>query len=88
MNKQKTQRKRLEHWQLVAALLVIFDIVMVNASYLLALYFRFDCIFSAIPDYYLEACYNFFPIYSVICLAVLHLSQILQKQNFLHLLAG
>lgn len=70
MDKQKKPKKRLEHWHIIAGLLLIFDIIAVNASYLLALFFRFDCIFSTIPEYYLEPCFRFMPIYSVVCLVV------------------
>ena len=68
MEKQLKKKKRLEHWQIIAALLLIYDLIVVNVSYLLALYFRFDCVYSAIPKEYLEPCFRFLPIYSVVCL--------------------
>jgi FlaA1/EpsC-like NDP-sugar epimerase len=70
MDKQLKKKKRLEHWQIIAALLLIYDLVVVNMAYLLALYFRFDCVYSAIPEYFLEPCFHFLPIYSVACLVV------------------
>ena len=45
MDKQLKKKKRLEHWQIIAALLLIYDLVVVNMAYLLALYFRFDCVY-------------------------------------------
>lgn len=35
--------KKLEHWKIIAAYLVIYDIIAVNASYLCGLK---DCVFS------------------------------------------
>ena len=70
MEKQLKKKKRLEHWQIIAALLLIYDLVVVNLAYLLALYFRFDCVYSAIPEYFLKPCFGFLPIYSVACLVV------------------
>ena len=70
MEKQLKKKKRLEHWQIIAALLLLYDLIVVNVSYLLALYFRFDCVYSAIPKEYLEPCFRFLPIYSVACLVV------------------
>ena len=70
MDKQNKPKRRLEHWHVIATLLIVFDMIAVNASYLLALFFRFDCVYSAIPEYYLTTCFKFLPIYSVICIVV------------------
>ena len=42
--KQKTERKKrkLEHWQVIALYLMIYDVIAVNAAYFLGLWFRFD----------------------------------------------
>ncbi|MBR5343066.1 MAG: polysaccharide biosynthesis protein [Oscillospiraceae bacterium] len=61
---------RLKHWQLVTAFLILYDVVAVSLSFFLALWLRFDLTFSAIPDYYLNACTRFSPIYALICIAV------------------
>lgn len=55
--KQKTERKKrkLEHWQVIALYLMIYDVIAVNAAYFLGLWFRFDCTYSAIPGEYLSA---------------------------------
>ena len=47
--------KKIQHWQVVSIGLILYDILAVNASYFLALWVRFDCRFSEIPDYYMEA---------------------------------
>lgn len=62
--------KGLKHWQVVNIGLLLYDILAVNASYFLALWVRFDCRFSMIPEYYMEAFVKFTPIYTVICVAV------------------
>ena len=62
--------KRMEHWQLVAILLVIYDVIAVNVAYFLALWLRFDLSFNEIQYNYLNAFIAFAPIYSVICILV------------------
>ena len=65
--KQKTERKKrkLEHWQVIALYLMIYDVIAVNAAYFLGLWFRFDCTYSAIPGEYLSAYLKFAPWYTV-----------------------
>ena len=48
------KRNTFEHWQVVAAYLMIYDILAVNLSYLFVLWMRFDCAFSQIPPVYLQ----------------------------------
>lgn len=50
--------------------LIIFDAVAVNFAYFIALWFRFDCRFSAIPDYYLNAYIGFCPIYTILSIPI------------------
>ena len=64
------KKKKVEHWQIIVAYLVIYDIIMANLSYFLALWFRFDCIFSRIPADYLNPWKGFIPAYSVVCVLV------------------
>ena len=59
-----------EHWVGVAVLLLIYDAIAVNASYLAALWFRFDCRYSMIPQIYLASWIQFAPWYTVFCLIV------------------
>ena len=58
------------HWQNIASLLAMYDIVAVNIAYFLALWFRFDCHFSSIPEMYLRAWQKFCPFYTIVCLLV------------------
>ena len=61
---------RMRHWQNISFLLAMYDIVAVNLAYFSALWFRFDCLFSAIPEMYLRAWERFCPLYTVVCLVV------------------
>lgn len=61
---------RLEHWHKVALFLIIYDVAVVMGSYFLALWLRFDCRFSQIPDWYLTPWLKFAPIYGVISVIV------------------
>ena len=61
---------RIRHWHRVSAILVLYDIIMVNAAYFAALWLRFDCRYTLIPDYYLNAWLRFSPFYTVICILV------------------
>ena len=62
--------KKLEHWQKIALILVAYDIVAVALSYFLALWLRFDGIYSAIPERFLTPYKQFVPIYIILCLLV------------------
>ncbi len=71
MSKRPKQNRRFEHWHIIAFLLALFDIFAVSLSYFLALWFRFDCMFTEIPwDQYMIPFLKFAPIYAVICLVV------------------
>ncbi|MBR0355496.1 MAG: polysaccharide biosynthesis protein [Oscillospiraceae bacterium] len=61
---------RLEHWQLITAFLIFYDVIAVALSFFLALWLRFDLRFSLIPENYLNACARFAPIYAMICIPV------------------
>ena len=65
-----SKKKLVKHWQIIVVYLVLYDIVMANLSYFLALWFRFDCVFSRIPPEYLGPWRGFIPVYSVVCVLV------------------
>ena len=67
MNKKEF---KIEHWHVIAFLLIIYDAVVVNLSYFTALWFRFDCAFSLINPIYYSAWLRFVPIYTIFCIAV------------------
>jgi len=63
-------KKPVEHWQFIVFLLVCYDVFAVNLAYFLALWFRYDCVYSNIPSYYLQPWLRFIPIYSVLCVVI------------------
>ena len=56
-------KKKLEHWQIISIGLIIYDAVAIAAAFFIALWLRFDCNYSMIPDRYFEAYLKFMPIY-------------------------
>lgn len=59
--------KKIEHWQVIAMLLMLYDFVAVGVSYYLALWVRFDCKFSQIETQYLQAYYKSILVYAAFC---------------------
>lgn len=80
INTPENGRKKikLEHWQVIALYLMVYDAIVVNVSYALVLWLRFDCHYSAIPEEYVAAWMGFVPVNTLGCLLVfwyLHLYQ-------------
>ena len=73
------QKRRFEHWHMVTALLVLYDLIAVNLSYFLALWFRFDCSYSAIEEKYLTTFLQYLPIHTVICIAAFAVTHLYQS---------
>ena len=61
------RRFRLEHWQVIALSLMLYDIVAVHAAYFVALRGRFDFVFGMIPQDYYATYRHFITFYSVFC---------------------
>lgn len=70
---------QLKHWHIIALLLICYDIVAVNIAYFLALWFRFDCRVSVIPQTYFTAYLKFVPIYSIVCIAIFWILRLYQS---------
>lgn len=60
-------------------LLMLYDIVASALAYFLALWLRFDCRFSSIPNNYLTAWLKFAPLYAVICAFIFWLFHLYQS---------
>ena len=60
----------IAHWQVISTLLLAYDAVSVSVSFLIALWLRFDCRFTLIPQEYYSAWLRFIPYYAVICLVL------------------
>ncbi|MGN1230285.1 MAG: polysaccharide biosynthesis protein, partial [Anaerotignum sp.] len=63
-------KKRIEHWQMISIGLAVYDILAVCAAFFGALWLRFDCRFSMIPQEYLMAYYGFIGIYALFAVLV------------------
>ena len=59
--------------------LMLYDVAAVTVAFFLALWFRFDCRFTEIPDYYLDAWLKFSPVYAFISILVLGLFHLYQS---------
>ena len=70
IKKKKNKRFGAEHWVVIAWLLAFYDAISVSVSYFFALWMRFDCKYSQIPENYLNNWMKFTPIYILISLAV------------------
>ena len=83
MNSEKRsyirKNKSFEHWQVITALLVVYDVMAVNMAYFFGLWLRFDCHFSMIPEEYLSAWMHFTPIYAIACVFVFWLLRLYQS---------
>ena len=67
---RKILDRKIEHWQLISLILVVYDIIAVNLSYFIALLFRYDLNYTAVPQKYLFSLAKIAPYYTVFCLAV------------------
>ena len=56
---------KLEHWQIMAACVMVCDFVCIHLSYFLALWLRFDCRYNAISHRYLDAYFHSVTVYAV-----------------------
>ena len=64
------KKNRFEKWMFLAGLLMIYDVLVSNASYFVALWLRFDLRFSQIPEKYLDAWQKMIPFFSAACLLI------------------
>ena len=60
-------------------LLVAYDLVAVSLAYFFALWFRFDCQYTEIPDNYFSAWLMFTPAYALVCVVVFRLFHLYQS---------
>ena len=68
--RMKNKTRKLEHWQVVTLLLMLYDFIAVVLSYCLALWIRFDCQFSRIETKYLQAYGKSIIFYALFCVVV------------------
>ena len=66
----KDSSNKLEHWQVISVLLVLYDIVAIHIAYFFALWSRFDFRYSQIPVNYLSYYMRFITVYSIVSAAL------------------
>ena len=69
-NTNMRKKRKFEHWQIISLYLVIYDVIAINAAYIVALLLRFDFRYSLIPGKFLAAYIHFLPIYTVFCIFI------------------
>ena len=62
--------RKMEHWEVVTLLLMIYDFVAVIVSYMAALLIRFDLRFNSIDTQYLHAFYKSILLYAAFCVVL------------------
>ena len=63
--------RRIEHWHVIAGMMILYDIFAVNLACFLALWIRFDCRISEIGQTYISAWLQYMPIHTLVCVVVL-----------------
>ena len=68
IDKKLTTFFGIEHWKVISYLLMLYDAVCVSLAYFIALWLRFDCRYSMIPDNYYHNWLFFTPVYILFCI--------------------
>lgn len=66
----KGSKRKIEHWQVVRLLLMVYDFIAVIVSFGIALWLRFDCKVTSIEPQYLTNYTKTIIIYALFCLVV------------------
>ena len=70
MKREKQKHFSFEHWQVIALLLMLYDVIAVNTAYLGALMLRFEFRYNMIPLLMRQTFYKFAPFYTVFCICL------------------
>ena len=68
--KKRVLFRNWEHWQIISLMLMLYDAIVVNMAFFLALWLRYDCSFSRILQKYFIAWYKFIPFNTVFAVMV------------------
>lgn len=66
----KGSKRKIEHWQVVRLLLMVYDFIAVIVSFGIALWVRFDCKVTSVEPQYLTTYTKTIIIYALFCLVV------------------
>jgi FlaA1/EpsC-like NDP-sugar epimerase len=64
------KRHILEQWQILAALLMLYDMIAIMFSYFVALWARFDFVYTAIPESLVSVYIKTIAFYAIACILV------------------
>ena len=67
-NRASARGRRFKHSQIISIPLMLYDFVTVCGAYFLALFLRFDCVYSAIPARYMIPYKRFILPYAAFCI--------------------
>lgn len=65
---KRSKKRSIEHWHIITLIMMIMDFVLIHGAYFLALWIRFDFVFSAIPSRYMRPYWGFITYYAAGCL--------------------
>lgn len=68
-----------EHFHIISLYLMVYDALAVSGAYFLALWLRYDCRFTEIPNESLNAWISFVPVYAAVCVAVFWIFHLYQS---------
>ena len=61
---KRSQKRSIEHWHIITLIMMLLDFALIHIAYFLALWIRFDFIFSDIPQRYLRPYWGFITLYA------------------------
>lgn len=70
---RSTGRIKIRHWKIIALYLLVYDVIVINASWFFGLLLRFDLRYSSIPPEYLNAYLKFAPFYTLFTVIVFYI---------------
>ena len=66
----KSRAFYIEHWKVIAFILMLYDLVTIAFSYFFGLFLRFDFKFSSIPEVYLDVYTKFIIPFAILCVVI------------------
>ena len=76
MGKKSARTRKLEHWEVITLLLMVYDFAAILISYFAALLIRFDFQYSLIEEKYIHAYCKTILIYAAFCVALFWLMRL------------
>lgn len=65
---KRRKKRSVEHWYIITIIMMILDFILIHAAWFLALWMRFDFVFSKIPERYTQAYFGFISWYAAGCI--------------------